>query len=444
MANTSTPQNTIGHDYYRGIEAATDKTLLERLKTRSSLTEDAPRLVLVMVGLPARGKSFIAHKLLAYFSWSGLKTSIFNAGASRRRQTSSDDLVDRSGYAFFDPSDTEARLAREAIAMSTLDDLLEWMFAAGGEVGIFDATNSTRARRTACVERIEAAGERAGDKVAIVFVESLCDDATVIEANLLNKVRNSPDFAGKDEAAALDDMRRRVSLYEDSYETVRDEEGPYIKLHNLSAKVTAYHLFGRMSQRVLPYMMSLHCAARSVYLIALRPGSETEKDRLFNVKIAQWAQGNLSEGSRPRIISSTQPAAMHAARTVAEVCGSSSISHQGGLNPLDRGTASGDVELGGMGFSQRFPGGESFADLVRRLEPILLDVEASFQPVIVLAHAAPCRALRAYFLSCDLVRCMGAASSPGAKALEHESRCVVEVLPEVGGGWIEKFHDCAA
>ena len=49
---------------------------------------------------------------------------------------------ERSAASFFDPTDPDAKAAREEIAMETLDELLRW-FEAGGEVGIYDATNST-------------------------------------------------------------------------------------------------------------------------------------------------------------------------------------------------------------------------------------------------------------------------------------------------------------
>ena len=51
-----------------------------------------------------------------------------------------------------------------------------------------------------------------------------------------------------------------------------DEEGAYIKLYNLSSKVSANQVFGRMSTRVLPYLAALHIRDRPVYLAALLPG----------------------------------------------------------------------------------------------------------------------------------------------------------------------------
>ena len=69
---------------------------------------------------------------------------------------------------------------------------------------------------------------------------------------MLAKVRASPDFKGLSEADALADLRERIGHYERQYETVEDAEGAYIKLFNLSSKVAANQVFGRMSTRVLP------------------------------------------------------------------------------------------------------------------------------------------------------------------------------------------------
>ena len=41
--------------------------------------------VVVMVGLPARGKSYIARQLSKYLNWLGVDTELFNAGEYRRK-----------------------------------------------------------------------------------------------------------------------------------------------------------------------------------------------------------------------------------------------------------------------------------------------------------------------------------------------------------------------
>ena len=274
-------------NYYNSAASSsrmeTSDAILAKMATRASLTADSAKLILAMVGLPARGKSFISHKLYAFLNWSGTRTQIFNAGQKRRLAEPEDSQAvaaaegprpmqrERSAASFFDPTDPDAKAAREEIAMETLDELLRW-FEAGGEVGIYDATNSTLARRAEVLARAAAASERAGHSVNVVFIESICDEAALLEANMLAKVRASPDFRSLSEEEALADLRERIGHYERAYESVTDEEGAYIKLYNLSSKVSANQVFGRMTTRVLPYLAALHIRDRPVYLAALLPG----------------------------------------------------------------------------------------------------------------------------------------------------------------------------
>mmetsp|Transcript_60499 Transcript_60499/g.100429 ORF Transcript_60499/g.100429 Transcript_60499/m.100429 type:complete len:463 (+) Transcript_60499:71-1459(+) len=438
-------------DYYNGTGAAqTANLMLSKLASRSRLTRDSPKLILAMVGLPARGKSFISHKLAAFLSWSGLRVEIFNAGQNRRSQSAEQILVSHkstgsqaravSQASFFDTSNVAASKAREEIAMSTLDELFHWL-EQGGDIAIFDATNSTLKRRRAVIERVEAES-RNGHEVRIVFIESICDDASILEANMLAKVRASPDFATLTEAEALADLTERIINYEKAYESVQDEEGAYIKLYNLSSKATANQVFGRMTKSVLPFLTAIHIGVRSVYLAAVQPCG-VNADPNFGSKLAHWLAESQAAGTPLRVLSSTKPAAMEAAMVVSKACGGD-WDVIPGLNPLDDGrnnSCAGPEHLSRMAFEERFDGGESFADLVRRLEPCLLDLEASMDSVLVLSHGSPCRALRAYFMGCPVVACMGVASSAASMALAEESECIVELVPKVGGGWVETIHD---
>jgi len=58
---------------------------------------------------------------------------------------------------FFSAENSDAKTARENIAMEVLDELLNWL-KAGGEVAIFDATNSTESRRKAVLARCKVGG----------------------------------------------------------------------------------------------------------------------------------------------------------------------------------------------------------------------------------------------------------------------------------------------
>ncbi len=55
-------------------------------------------------------------------------------------------------------------------------------------------------------------------------MESICTDEKVVEANLAEKVRLSPDFKGMDFSTAVKDLKQRISNYEAVYESVGEDE----------------------------------------------------------------------------------------------------------------------------------------------------------------------------------------------------------------------------
>lgn len=208
-----------------------------------------------MVGLPARGKSYVTRKIARYLNWLQHNTRIFNVGARRRiaagmesdaaqplppktPPTASltngtgllpvDRLTDLLKHTqeqnthhapttphgmdqssdFFDPNNIPAKQLREKVAMETLDELLNFVLLEGGSVGILDATNSSHERRKAIVDRIR---ERAGPELGIVFLESECKDEKLLEANMRLKL-SGPDYRGMDPARALEDFRKRGAM----------------------------------------------------------------------------------------------------------------------------------------------------------------------------------------------------------------------------------------
>lgn len=75
-----------------------------------------------MVGLPARGKTYIARKLSRYLSWLGIRTQVFNVGNYRRKQFGA-----VQPHNFFDSHNQEAREQRTRAAMDALEDMKKWL-----------------------------------------------------------------------------------------------------------------------------------------------------------------------------------------------------------------------------------------------------------------------------------------------------------------------------
>ena len=59
-----------------------------------------------------------------------------------------------TNHAVFDPENKEGRAIRERVCHRGLEDVLQWLDNANGEVAIFDATNTTMERRKYLYNRI--------------------------------------------------------------------------------------------------------------------------------------------------------------------------------------------------------------------------------------------------------------------------------------------------
>ena len=87
--------------------------------TRHRLTKPHELLLVVMCGLPARGKSFLSKKIHRFLAWRGEQVKIFNVG-ERRRKHSTSGAHDAS---FFGASN---RNVREEIAQGVLNEARAW------------------------------------------------------------------------------------------------------------------------------------------------------------------------------------------------------------------------------------------------------------------------------------------------------------------------------
>ena len=190
---------------------------------------DRQQLIIILVGLPGRGKTFLCNKLMCYLNWLGHETRHFNVGQYRRAQaagggaaggaaaaaaaaalapTSSAAAADARAAqdaAFFDHRNPAGREARERALAAALEDMEGWLSSSGGQVAIFDATNSTASRRGALRARFHGRWQ-------YLFIESICNDPAVLELNYRFKMLYSPDYAAApDTAAALADFRARIA-----------------------------------------------------------------------------------------------------------------------------------------------------------------------------------------------------------------------------------------
>jgi 6-phosphofructo-2-kinase/fructose-2,6-biphosphatase 2 len=231
------------------------------------------RICVVMVGLPARGKSLIAQKgkdaprgcsvvanmtysVVRYLHWLSIKSKTFNVGQYRRTATPNPSAE------FFDTSNPEGERLRRAAAEAAVNDMCKWFAEGRGLIAILDATNSTKSRRRWIQERCAA------ENIETLYVESKCDDEELIMSNILEVKTTSPDYVGQDPEEAAADFRNRIRNYEKVYETIDEDERDltYVKLIDVGKQVIINQIQDYLQSRVVYYLMNLHIKPRSIWL----------------------------------------------------------------------------------------------------------------------------------------------------------------------------------
>lgn len=358
-----------------------------------------------MVGLPARGKTYTARKIARYLEWSGYRTQVFNVGDHRRARIGA-----RQAHGFFDPANEEGSRVRHDLAMEVLDRMLAWL-PRDGDVGIYDATNHTRERREEIRRRCEIAG------VELLFVENVCSDERLVEANIRATKLGSPDYADADPDDATEDFRRRIAHYEKDYETVGDDEGGYVRREDAGSRVDVNRLEGYLSSRLVAFLMNLHLYERviwltrhgeSIYNISGRIGGDADlapRGERFARSLAAFVAQRNGDAEGITIWTSSLKRTIRTASVVGRP-----FSPWRALDEIDAGICDGMTyreiqtampdEFAARSrdkFHYRYPRGESYQDVIQRLDPVILELERQRDPVLIVAHQAVLRALYAYF-----------------------------------------------
>ncbi|KAI7897245.1 6-phosphofructo-2-kinase-domain-containing protein [Mucor mucedo] len=439
QANTRV-RHSVGLD----VPGAVHTITTPKLKTERQLDS---KLVVIMVGLPARGKSYLVKKLRRYLNWLQYETKVFNVGNMRRVVENSQD----QSANFFDPNNQDMKRIRDEIALSVLEQLIGWL-KDGGRVAIHDATNSTRARRKLLIDRLEREPE-----IRVLLIESVCTDQMMLERNFRLKL-SGPDYKNKDPVEALADFRSRVTNYEKAYEPIGDWEEAhdiqFCKLINVGKKVIAYNISGYLSGQCIFYLMNFNLNERQIFVtrhgesednVTGRIGGDaplSEKGQKFAKALAKFTQSQRIKFACELASKATElepeenQTHANALQTTAKFCNSQftiwtsmlqrsmqtaeyfdpddyDIKHIRFLNEINSGICEGmtyqeiqqkhPAEYKSRQANKlfyRYPGmgGESYIDVIHRLQPMIVELERMTQSCLIITHRVVMRILLGYLL----------------------------------------------
>uniref|UniRef100_A0A3P8WFU5 6-phosphofructo-2-kinase/fructose-2,6-bisphosphatase 2 n=1 Tax=Cynoglossus semilaevis TaxID=244447 RepID=A0A3P8WFU5_CYNSE len=364
--------------------------------------------VIVMIGLPARGKTYMSKKLTRYLNWIGVPTKVFNLGVYRREAVRA-----YKSYDFFRHDNEEAMKIRKHCALIALQDVKAYLTEEGGQIAVFDATNTTRERR----DLIQAFVKDNAFKV--FFVESVCDDPEVIAANILEVKVSSPDYPERHRERVMDDFLKRIECYKVTYQPLDpdnyDKDLSFIKVINVGRRFLVNRVQDYIQSKIVYYLMNIHVHSHSIYLcrhgesdhnVEGRIGGDSElspRGRQFAHALRDFIEEhNLSDlkvwtSQLRRTIQTAEELGVPYEQWKilneidAGVC--EEMSYEMIQNTFPEEFALRDQDK----YHYRYPGGESYQDLVQRLEPVIMELERQGN-VLVICHQAVMRCLLAYFL----------------------------------------------
>ncbi|XP_005729764.1 6-phosphofructo-2-kinase/fructose-2,6-bisphosphatase 2 isoform X1 [Pundamilia nyererei] len=418
----------------------TDPRFNEKKCSWASYMTNSPT-VIVMIGLPARGKTYISKKLTRYLNWIGVPTKVFNLGVYRREAVRA-----YKSYDFFRHDNEEAMKIRKQCALVALQDVKAYLTEEGGQIAVFDATNTTRERRDLIQDFVKE------NAFKVFFVESVCDDPEVIAANILEVKVSSPDYPERHRERVMDDFLKRIECYKVTYQPLDpddyDKDLSFIKVINVGQRFLVNRVQDYIQSKIVYYLMNIHVHSHSIYLcrhgeskhnVEGRIGGDSELSPRGK-QFAHALRGFIDEHK----LSDLKVWTSQLRRTIqtAEELG---VPYEQWkiLNEIDAGvceemtyemiqeTFPEEFALRDQDkYHYRYPGGESYQDLVQRLEPVIMELERQGN-VLVICHQAVMRCLLAYFLD------KGAEDLPYMKCPLHT---ILKLTPVAYGCKVEMFY----
>ena len=388
---------------------------------------------IVMVGLPGRGKTFLAHKICRYLNWIGMDARCFLV-SQYLRDFFSDPIIGEKKFLspYYSPTNSsgiDERLNALEMALKDVKDFLlnvecreqHNCCRSSGRIAIIDG----QATQTTIRQQIHNSVSVVIGASNIIYLEVSAEPKAVRQLFTLKHTmaENSEyhEYAGMTVAKALQDFESRVEVFEQTYEPLESEH--HIHLDISTNTIRTKGVTGFLQSRLLSWVANLSPLKRLKYPIFFARHGQSE----FNVENRIGGNPGLtdigkedaslicnyvfSNGLKKEDLVIWTSTLRRTVETVEPLRAEGyNIIKWKALNEIHAGICEeltyDEVEETHPYISKwrkqskytfRYPGGESYQDLVQRLEPVLMEMESSKGPVLIVAHQAVLRTLFAYF-----------------------------------------------
>eukprot|EP00298_Acanthocystis_sp_HF-20_P003779 c14125_g1_i1.p1 GENE.c14125_g1_i1~~c14125_g1_i1.p1 ORF type:complete len:484 (+),score=174.95 c14125_g1_i1:34-1452(+) len=385
------------------------------------------KLVVVMVGLPGRGKTYIARRLERYLSFvQGCPTQIFNVGDYRRALFGSGHPHD-----FFDPQNIETSQKRLEAATAAMTAMKEFLETEGqlSRVAIYDAANVEKSRRAWVVDQLKDL------HVKFLFIEVICENEDLLTNNIKRNKIKSPDYKDIVVEHAYADFKKKIEHFDDIYETIDEnvENYPHMKIYEEGEKVEVFEVHGDLQSRIVQFLINVRYSGQSVFYLSRHGQSQYNENgqiggdsdlsplgQEYSILLGEFTEKYIKKDEN----GNHRPTRLWTSSLRRTIQTSQHIKHETipgewvqmrhkvwrALDELYAGVCDGmtyeDIETRHPveykerqtnKLEYRYPRGESYLDVINRLDPIIQEMERVKEPLLIISHQAILRVLCAYF-----------------------------------------------
>eukprot|EP00808_Paulinella_micropora_P005670 g72613.t1 len=367
------------------------------------------RCCLVLLGSE---RLFLASRIQRYFQWLGIHVQLFSQFQTR----------------------LEMLHESESQGDSTLQAIFEWLKALHAHLAIVDARDATEQSCLLLDSLLNKQGVRT------VFIESICTDSKIIET-ILELHKGMVDFEpGQDKAVISDDRLQ------------------YLQVYNLGRKIISNRCGGFFSTRITTILSHMHVAPRYIWITRHGESEDNTRGRLggdsplseagrqYAEKLAAFILQYEKGKNDLVVLTSTLQRTVQTAEILFKHKPDYRRDHvcTPRLNEIGTGLCDGmtyaevkekypDVYKARKKnkYQFRYPMGESYADVIERVAPVMMELERLTSNVLLICHQALLRTVMAYFLEI-----------PHSKMVNYPVplHCVLKLTPGARGVHMERFQ----
>jgi len=424
------PQNAPG-------SAAAIGHVLENSIPLSIFPIQIDKFVFCFSGLPGRGKTHISRRLASYLSFFyAVPVRVFNVAAYREKMHGGLKAAE-----WFDPHNEEALKIRNECNEAALRDIVTFLCSSLHGIAILDSTNATHARRAYVAKMMSLTGAK------VMFIEVNNEDENFLSEHYRTTVHYSADYVGQSDAQSEADFRKKIEKYKALFEPLDsgaysavEKNWSYMKCDHSKKHFVVHNAKGHIQQKVVNFIMNLRTTSHPFYLSRHGQSEYNDLGRIggdsgltnhgvnYARKLAEFVDKKIVKDEKgedvpARLWTST----MRRTKETAQFIQQNKIIVKGDadqyewvqmrpkawhhLDELFAGACDGmtyeeieekfpdEWELRSIDkLAYRYPRGESYLDVIARLEPIIIEMERHQEPLLIIGHQAVLRIIYAFYI----------------------------------------------